>query len=104
MALWRVPAGCAAPTDHGLDDVAEKPACRSAVSQFAAPLKVLPGDLERILEELGERDGHEQETDENRARSMSSPLRRLLAEIEYRAKSADGKVRHPFFKGLREDL
>jgi bifunctional non-homologous end joining protein LigD len=35
---------------------------------------------------------------------MSSPLRRLLAEIEYRAKSADGKVRHPFFKGLREDL
>jgi len=88
-----------APTDHGLDDVAEKPACRSAVSQFAAPLKVLPGDLERILEELGERDGHEQNTNESRARSMSSPLRRLLAEIEYRAKSADGKVRHPFFKG-----
>ena len=28
----------------------------------------------------------------------------LSAEIEYRAKSADGKVRHPFFKGLREDL
>jgi bifunctional non-homologous end joining protein LigD len=28
----------------------------------------------------------------------------LLAEIEYRAKSADGKVRHPFFRGLREDL
>ncbi len=28
----------------------------------------------------------------------------LLAEIEYRTKSADGKVRHPFFKGLREDL
>jgi bifunctional non-homologous end joining protein LigD len=28
----------------------------------------------------------------------------LLAEIEYRAKSADGKVRHPFFKGIREDL
>ena len=27
-----------------------------------------------------------------------------LAEIEYRAKSAEGKVRHPFFKGLREDL
>jgi len=27
-----------------------------------------------------------------------------LAEIEYRAKSAAGKVRHPFFKGLREDL
>jgi bifunctional non-homologous end joining protein LigD len=26
------------------------------------------------------------------------------AEIEYRAKSAEGKVRHPFFKGVREDL
>jgi ATP dependent DNA ligase-like protein len=26
----------------------------------------------------------------------------LLAEIEYRAKSAEGKVRHPFFKGLRD--
>jgi hypothetical protein len=29
---------------------------------------------------------------------------KLLAEIEYRAKSAEGKVRHPFFKGLRENL
>jgi bifunctional non-homologous end joining protein LigD len=28
----------------------------------------------------------------------------LVAEIEYRAKSAEGKVRHPVFKGLREDL
>src|SRR3954451_23964533 len=28
----------------------------------------------------------------------------LLAEIEHRAKSAEGKLRHPFFKGLREDL
>ncbi len=28
----------------------------------------------------------------------------LLAEIEYRAKSAEGKARHPFFKGIREDL
>jgi bifunctional non-homologous end joining protein LigD len=28
----------------------------------------------------------------------------LLAEMEYRAKSAEGKVRHPFFKGLRDDL
>jgi bifunctional non-homologous end joining protein LigD len=28
----------------------------------------------------------------------------LSAEIEYRAKSAAGKVRHPFFKGLRDDL
>jgi bifunctional non-homologous end joining protein LigD len=24
--------------------------------------------------------------------------------IEYRAKSAEGTVRHPFFKGLREDV
>jgi bifunctional non-homologous end joining protein LigD len=29
---------------------------------------------------------------------------KLLAEIEYRAKSAEGKVRHPFFRGLREDI
>jgi bifunctional non-homologous end joining protein LigD len=28
----------------------------------------------------------------------------LLAEIGYRAKSAEGKLRHPFFKGVREDL
>jgi bifunctional non-homologous end joining protein LigD len=28
----------------------------------------------------------------------------VLTEIEYRAKSAEGKVRHPFFKGVREDL
>jgi bifunctional non-homologous end joining protein LigD len=28
----------------------------------------------------------------------------LMAEIEYRAKSAEGKVRHPFFKGIREDV
>jgi ATP-dependent DNA ligase len=28
---------------------------------------------------------------------------KLLAEIEYRAKSAQGKVRHPLFNGLRED-
>jgi bifunctional non-homologous end joining protein LigD len=28
----------------------------------------------------------------------------LLVEIEYRVKSAEGKVRHPFFKGIREDL
>jgi bifunctional non-homologous end joining protein LigD len=26
----------------------------------------------------------------------------LLAEIEYRAKSAEGKVRHPLFKGLQD--
>jgi bifunctional non-homologous end joining protein LigD len=28
----------------------------------------------------------------------------LMAEIEFRAKSAEGKVRHPFFKGIREDV
>jgi bifunctional non-homologous end joining protein LigD len=28
----------------------------------------------------------------------------LLADIEYRAKSAAGKVRHPILKGLRDDL
>jgi hypothetical protein len=28
----------------------------------------------------------------------------LLAEVEYRAKSAEGKLRHPLFKGIREDL
>jgi bifunctional non-homologous end joining protein LigD len=28
----------------------------------------------------------------------------LRAEVEYRAKSSDGKVRHPEFKGSREDL
>jgi bifunctional non-homologous end joining protein LigD len=28
----------------------------------------------------------------------------LLAEVEYRAKSAEGKVRHPSFKGIRDDL
>jgi ATP-dependent DNA ligase len=28
----------------------------------------------------------------------------LLAEVEDRAKSAEGKIRHPVFKGLREDL
>ena len=71
-----------APTDHGLDDVTEKPACRSAVSQFTAPLKVFPGDLERILEKLGERNGHERKTNENRARSMSSPLRCSLSYFD----------------------
>jgi bifunctional non-homologous end joining protein LigD len=29
---------------------------------------------------------------------------KLLAKIEYRAKSAEGKVRHPFFRGLREAI
>jgi bifunctional non-homologous end joining protein LigD len=29
---------------------------------------------------------------------------KLMAEIEYCAKSAAGKVRHPFFKGPRDDF
>jgi hypothetical protein len=28
----------------------------------------------------------------------------LLAEVEYRARSANGRLRHPTFKGIREDL
>ena len=28
----------------------------------------------------------------------------LLAEIAYRAKSIKGKMRHPFMRGIREDL
>lgn len=28
----------------------------------------------------------------------------LSAEVEYRGKSANGHLRHPFFKGLREDI
>jgi bifunctional non-homologous end joining protein LigD len=28
----------------------------------------------------------------------------LLAEVEYRAKSAEGKLRNPSFKGITEDL
>jgi hypothetical protein len=42
------------PTDHGLDGVAEEPACRSGVSEFARALKVFPGDLEGFLKQLGE--------------------------------------------------
>jgi bifunctional non-homologous end joining protein LigD len=29
---------------------------------------------------------------------------KLKVEVEYRAVTADGKLRHPSFKGLREDL
>ena len=41
-----------------------------------------PSDLERILGELGERDGHEQKTNENRSRSLSSPRRRSLSYFD----------------------
>lgn len=40
----------------------------------------------------------------NGASAHRSNRARLLAEIEHRAKSAEGKFRHPFFKGLREDF
>jgi bifunctional non-homologous end joining protein LigD len=40
-----------------------------------------------------------------RSRTVASGVEQSLsAEIEYRAKSAEGKVGHPFFKGLREDM
>ena len=42
-----------APTDHGLDGVAEEPACRSGVAEFARALKVFPGDLEGVFKQLG---------------------------------------------------
>jgi hypothetical protein len=32
------------------------------------------------------------------------PAQKIALESGYRAKSAEGKVRHPVFKGLREDL
>ena len=48
----RQPAALA-PADHGLDGVAEKPACGSVVAQFARAFEVFPGDLEGFLEQLG---------------------------------------------------
>jgi bifunctional non-homologous end joining protein LigD len=38
------------------------------------------------------------------AHRQISVARSLLAKIEYRAKSAEGKVRHPFFEGRWEPL
>jgi hypothetical protein len=37
------------PADHVLDGVAEEPACRSGIAEFAGPLQIFPGDLEGIL-------------------------------------------------------
>src|SRR5258706_6198730 len=37
-----------------------------------------------------------------KASERSGALLFLLAEVEYRAKSAEDKLRHPFFKGIRE--
>jgi hypothetical protein len=36
--------------------------------------------------------------------SLCSLALKLLTFIEYRAKSAEGQLRHPLFKGIREDL
>jgi hypothetical protein len=35
-----------APADHGLNGVAEEPACRSGIAQVAGPLQIFPRDLE----------------------------------------------------------
>jgi hypothetical protein len=55
MRRWHDRRGPAALTltDHGLDRVAEKPACNSAVAQFARALEVFPGDLEGFLKQFG---------------------------------------------------
>jgi hypothetical protein len=37
-------------------------------------------------------------------RAFSEVLGFVLGRLAYRAKSAEGKVRHPVFKGLREGL
>src|ERR1700722_1557250 len=62
------------PTDHGLDGVAEKPACVRAVAQFARSLEVFPGDLEGVLKQLGKRNDHGPKTNSNYARSISASL------------------------------
>jgi hypothetical protein len=51
-------AAALAPTNHGLDDVAEKSAWGCAVAQFAHAFEVFPGNLERFLKLLGKRDDH----------------------------------------------
>jgi hypothetical protein len=51
---WRGPAGSADPADHSLDGVAEEPACRGVIAEFARPLQVFPGDLEGVLKQLGQ--------------------------------------------------
>ncbi|WP_442894160.1 ATP dependent DNA ligase [Bradyrhizobium sp. AZCC 1721] len=43
-------------------------------------------------------------TSGSRTRASGLSQNCSLAEIEYRAKSGEGKVRHPFLRGLREDL
>jgi hypothetical protein len=67
-----------APTDHGLDCVAQKAARCRAVAQFARAIEIFPGDLEGVLKQLGERDRHARKTNSSRTRSTSSALRRTL--------------------------
>ena len=69
-------------TDHGLDGVAEKPACGRAIAQFARALEVFPGNLERFLKQLGKRNGHGWKTNQNRARSMSPAFRRTFVPFD----------------------
>jgi bifunctional non-homologous end joining protein LigD len=72
----------AGKVDHGFDKVS------------AADLRKRLKPLIRRTEPCAKRIGHKGIRVEPK----------LLAEFEYRAKSAEGKVRHPFFRGLREDL
>ena len=41
------------PADHGLDGVAEEPACSSGVVQFARAVQVFPGDFGRSPQAVG---------------------------------------------------
>jgi len=72
----------AGKVDHGFD--------KTSASDLQARLK----PLIRKTQPYSKKIAHD--------RVLVEPV--LLAEIEYRAKSQRGKVRHPFFKGLREDL
>jgi len=72
----------AGKVDHGFDDASAK--------DLQARLKPLIRKTQPYAKKIAHRGGWVEPS--------------LLAEIEYRAKSAEGKVRHPFFKGIREDL
>jgi bifunctional non-homologous end joining protein LigD len=73
---------CAGKVDHGFDKVS------------AADLRQRLEPLVRKTQAFAKRIAHRGIWVEPK----------LLAEIEYRAKSAERKVRHPFFLGLWEDL
>jgi bifunctional non-homologous end joining protein LigD len=72
----------AGKVDHGFDNASAK--------DFAGPAQAADWENAILCQEIAHRG------------VWVEPW--LLAEIEYRAKSAAGKVRHPFFKGIREDL